>query len=98
VDADYCSALPGDEQAERCWQAVRYFEDSVAEAQSGCVLPDGSRAAEASACAAIDRLEDFVRQFVGQAPTHMFVQTLLVLESAERHDAERIASPSEHPA
>jgi hypothetical protein len=95
--ADYCSALPGDESAERCWRAVRYFEERVAEAQAGCVLPEGGRSAEAGACAAAERLEDFVRQFVGQAPTHMFVQTLLVLESADRHAKERQNTPRELP-
>ena len=30
-----------------------------------------------------------MRQFVGLAPTHMFVQTLLVLEAADRHAEER---------
>ncbi|EIE27629.1 hypothetical protein COCSUDRAFT_55621 [Coccomyxa subellipsoidea C-169] len=90
---DYCSALPGDESAERCWRAVRYFEERVAEAQEGCVLPEGGRSAEAGACTAAERLEDFVRQFVGQAPTHMFVQTLLVLESADRHAKERQDTP-----
>ncbi len=93
--ADYCSALPGDESAERCWRAVRYFEERVAEAQEGCVLPEGGRSAEAGACTAAERLEDFVRQFVGQAPTHMFVQTLLVLESADRHAKERQDTPRE---
>ncbi|BDA48562.1 hypothetical protein COCOBI_12-2420 [Coccomyxa sp. Obi] len=92
---DYCSTLPGDESAERCWKAVRYFEERVSEAQEGCVLPDGSRAAGSAACEAAERLEDFVRQFVGQAPTHMFVQTLLVLESADRHAEERKNAPRE---
>ncbi len=41
--AEYCSALPGDERAERCWQAVRYFEERKAEAEAGCVLPSGER-------------------------------------------------------
>lgn len=95
--AEYCSTLPGDESAERCWKAVRYFEERVAEAQEGCVLPDGSRAAASGACQAAERLEDFVRQFVGQAPTHMFVQTLLVLESADRHAEERKNAPREWP-
>jgi hypothetical protein len=85
--------LPGDERAERCWQAVRYFEERKAEAEAGCVLPEGGRASNAEACASLERLEDFVRQFVGQAPTRMFVQTLLVLESADRHAKER----QEHP-
>lgn len=44
-------------------------------------------------CCSLERLEDFVRQFVGQAPTHMFVQTLLVLDSADRHAEERRNMP-----
>ena len=36
----------------------------------------------------LERLEDFVRQMVRQAPTRLFVQTLLVLDGAEKHSAE----------
>lgn len=36
----------------------------------------------------LERLEDFVRQMVHQAPTRLFVQTLLVLDGAEKHSAE----------
>ena len=51
-----------------------------------------AQARESEACTGLERLEDLVRQFVGQAPTHMFVQTLLVLDAADRHAAERARS------
>jgi len=57
------------------------------------LLPQATRAAARGAapgkrehrrrgagCMSLERLEDFVRQMVGQAPTRLFVQTLLVLE------------------
>ncbi len=42
----------------------------------------------AAGCMSLEKLEDFVRQMVNQAPTRLFVQTLLVLDGAEKHTAE----------
>ena len=44
--------------------------------------------AGAAGCMSLEKLEDFVRQMVNQAPTRLFVQTLLVLDGAEKHTAE----------
>ncbi len=65
------------------------------------LLPQATRAAARGAapgkrehrrrgagCMSLERLEDFVRQMVGQAPTRLFVQTLLVLDRAEHQSAE----------
>jgi hypothetical protein len=46
----------------------------------------------------LERLEDFVRQMVGQAPTRLFVQTLLVLDRAEHQSAEAKAKMADKVA
>ena len=45
-----------------------------------------------------ERLEDFVRQMVRQVPTRLFVQTLLVLDGAEKYSAEAKAKLSDKVA
>ena len=55
-------------------------------------MPEGDREWGSTQCSSLERLEDFVRQFVGQAPTHMFVQTLLVLEAADQRAAKHASS------
>ena len=55
-------------------------------------MPEGDREWGSTQCSSLERLEDFVRQFVGQAPTHMFVQTLLVLEAADQKAAKHASS------
>ena len=52
-------------------------------------MPEGDREWGSAQCSSLEHLEDFVRQFIGHAPTHMFVQTLLVLESADARAAAR---------
>lgn len=78
----------------------RYFEDRKSEAEEGCIMPEGDREWGSTQCSSLERLEDFVRQFVGQAPTHMFVQTLLVLEAADQRAAKHASSTGKprHPA
>ncbi|CAL5223981.1 g6593 [Coccomyxa viridis] len=93
---EYCNALPGDETSERCWKAVRYFEERKSEAEEACIIEDSEEREWGSAqCTNLERLEDFVRQFVGQAPTHMFVKTLLVLEAADKRATAKQASSAE---
>ena len=62
-------------------------------------MPEGNREWGSTQCSSLERLEDFVRQFVGQAPTHMFVQTLLVLEAADQRAAKHASSTGKprHP-
>lgn len=52
-------------------------------------MPEGDREWGSAQCSSLEHLEDFVRQFIGHAPTHMFVQTLLVLEAADARAAAR---------
>ena len=55
-------------------------------------MPEGDREWGSAQCSSLEHLEDFVRQFIGHAPTHMFVQTLLVLEAADARAAARDSS------
>ena len=75
----------------------RYFEERKSEAEEGCIIDEGNREWGSAQCSSLERLEDFVRQFVGQAPTHMFLKTLLVLEAADKR-AARQASSAGQPA
>lgn len=76
-----------------CGTVCRYFEERKSEAEEGCILEDSDEREWGSAqCTNLERLEDFVRQFVGQAPTHMFVKTLLVLEAADKRATANQAS------
>ena len=52
-------------------------------------MPESDREWGSAQCSSLEHLEDFVRQFIGHAPTHMFVQTLLVLEAADARAAAR---------
>ena len=70
----------------------RYFEERKSEAEEGCIIEEGEREWGSAQCSSLERLEDFVRQFVGQAPTHMFVKTLLVLEAADQRAAKQASS------
>lgn len=58
-------------------------------------MPDNDREWGSAQCTNLERLEDFVRQFVGQAPTHMFVKTLLVLEAADQKAATQASKAGE---
>ena len=58
-------------------------------------MPEGAREWGSTQCSSLEHLEDFVRQFIGHAPTHMFVQTLLVLEAADARAAARSSNAGE---
>ena len=76
-----------------CATVCRYFEERKSEAEEACIIEDSEEREWGSAqCTNLERLEDFVRQFVGQAPTHMFVKTLLVLEAADKRATAKQAS------
>ena len=53
---------------------------------------------DVTGCMSLERLEDFVRQMVQEAPTRLFVQTLLVLNNAEKHGADVRAELSDKVA
>ena len=70
----------------------RYFEEKKSKAEEGCNIAEGDREWGSAQCSNLERLEDFVRQFVGQAPTDMFMQTLLVLQAADQRAANQASS------
>ena len=52
---------------DMCATACRYFEERKSEAEEGCIIEEGDEREWGSAqCTNLERLEDFVRQFVGQ--------------------------------
>ncbi|KAK9837517.1 hypothetical protein WJX81_008170 [Elliptochloris bilobata] len=86
--SEYCESLPDAAASDRCWQAFKFFESKKREAEGSCSLEESSGVAGGSGCMSLERLEAFVRQMVHQAPTRLFVQTLLVLDGAERNSAQ----------
>eukprot|EP00891_Asterochloris_glomerata_P009743 jgi/Astpho2/9743/fgenesh1_pg.00149_%23_28_t len=83
--AGFCSAIPGDQDSEGCWEAYHYLGKQRADAEAGCEVEFAdSHALTGEQCERLENFESFVRQSVGEAHMERFVQTLQALSHAEK--------------